>query len=110
TALKQALVDLKKLGCRYVLIKGGHRRDTVNSDDILYDGRKFKKLKAKRVKSLNLHGTGCTFSAAICANLAKGLVMEDAVKASKKYITKGIKESVRFKKGERRFVHYRNTK
>ncbi|MGI9553963.1 MAG: bifunctional hydroxymethylpyrimidine kinase/phosphomethylpyrimidine kinase, partial [Thermodesulfobacteriota bacterium] len=42
TALKQALVDLKKLGCRYVLIKGGHRRDTVNSDDILYDGRKFK--------------------------------------------------------------------
>ena len=105
-ALKQAAVELKKLGCGYVLIKGGHRRDTANSDDLLYDGRKFRHLRAKRIKSLNLHGTGCTFSAAICANLAKGVETEDAVKASKKYILKGLKDSLKIKKKEIRFVHY----
>ena len=106
-ALKQAAEELKQLGSRYVLLKGGHRRDTVNSDDLLYDGRNYTKYKAKRVKSLNLHGTGCTFSAAICANLAKGVEMEDAVKASKKYISKGLKDSLKLKKKDRRFVHYR---
>ena len=106
-ALKQAAVEIKKLGSRYVLIKGGHRRDTVNSDDLLYDGRNFTQFKAKRVKSINIHGTGCTFSAAICANLAKGVETEEAVKASKKYISTGLKKSLMIKKKERRFIHYR---
>ena len=107
--LKQAAAELHRMGCTYVLIKGGHRNDSANSDDLLYDGKKFKKYRAKRIKALNLHGTGCTLSAAICANLAKGVGTEEAVKESKKYITKGLKRSLGLKKKNRRFIHYPKT-
>ena len=86
-SVKQAAAELIKLGCKYVLIKGGHRRDNINSNDLLFDGKKFTEFRAKRVHMVNLHGTGCTFSAAICAGLAKGNDVEEAVRKAKSFIT-----------------------
>ena len=106
-SLKKAAEELKKLGCTYVLIKGGHRRDVDSSDDVLFDGKSFTHFRAKRVKSTTLHGTGCTFSAAICANLAAGEKIHDAVRIAKKYMSRGIRESLKLRKKDRRFVHHR---
>jgi hydroxymethylpyrimidine/phosphomethylpyrimidine kinase len=110
SSMKQSAIKLKELGCRYVIIKGGHGYDPDYSTDLLYDGKEFKQFKAKRIHTVNTHGTGCTFSAAICANLARGIGTSEAVKASKKYITKALSSSLGIKKRERRLIHYWNIK
>lgn len=78
----------KKIGEDYgvaVLLKGGHQVSTAN--DLLYDGEGITWFYGERVDNPNTHGTGCTLSSAIAANLAKGLSMEEAVKEAKAYIT-----------------------
>lgn len=78
----------KKIGEDYgvaVLLKGGHQISTAN--DLLYDGEGLTWFYGERVDNPNTHGTGCTLSSAIAANLAKGLSMEEAVKEAKAYIT-----------------------
>ena len=78
----------KKIGEDYgvaVLLKGGHQVSTAN--DLLYDGEEITWFYGERVDNPNTHGTGCTLSSAIAANLAKGLSMEEAVKEAKAYIT-----------------------
>lgn len=82
--------EFKKMGVRYVLIKGGHLNDG-DSTDIFYDGQTILKLSAARIITDNTHGTGCTLSAAITANLAKGFDVSEAVKTAKVYITRTIK-------------------
>lgn len=106
-SIKEAAIELRKLGCAYVLIKGGHRRDSANSNDLLYDGNKFTEFRARRLSGMDFHGTGCTFSAAICAGLAKGNNVEDAVRSAKKYITSSLSRSLDYKRKERRLIHYR---
>ncbi|MDX1808561.1 MAG: bifunctional hydroxymethylpyrimidine kinase/phosphomethylpyrimidine kinase [Sulfurospirillaceae bacterium] len=88
--MKKAALDLHKLGCSYVLIKGGQHIE--NATDVLYDGDKFYLLKSEMLKTQNTHGTGCTLSSAIAANLAKGMNVETAVNAAKIYITDAIKQ------------------
>lgn len=87
--MKKAALDLHKLGCSYVLVKGGHLVD--DATDVLYDGEMFYMLAGERLKTLNTHGTGCTLSSAIAANLAKGLHVKEAVLQAKVYITDAIK-------------------
>lgn len=82
--------EFKKMGPRYVLVKGGHLNGT-ESTDIFYDGQTILKLSAARIQTENTHGSGCTLAAAITANLAKGLDVTEAVKAAKIYITRTIK-------------------
>ena len=74
---------------RRVVIKGGHSKGPAL--DIFFDGKQFVALKAQRVRTKNTHGTGCSFSAAIAARLAKGDRMEDAVRRAKTYITAAIR-------------------
>jgi hydroxymethylpyrimidine/phosphomethylpyrimidine kinase len=73
------------------LVKGGHfkSREAV---DILCRGETRRIYRASRVKGVSLHGTGCTFSAAITAHLAKGLPLESAVAEAKKFITQAIRD------------------
>jgi hydroxymethylpyrimidine/phosphomethylpyrimidine kinase len=78
----RAIVDL---GARAVIVKGGHRAG--DADDLLYDGRSFLTFHAARIDTPHTHGTGCTFSAAIAAYLAKGLPLPEAVGAAKQYLT-----------------------
>ena len=86
--MQKAAKDLHTLGCQYVLVKGGHLSD--DATDVLYDGKEFYLLNAKRLISINTHGTGCTLSSAIAANLAKGYPVKQAVEEAKAYITEAI--------------------
>ena len=86
--MKKAARDLHKIGCTYVLVKGGHLSN--DATDVLFDGEYFHLLEAKRLISINTHGTGCTLSSAIAANLAKGLHVKEAVEEAKAYITEAI--------------------
>ena len=76
------------LGCKAVLVKGGHLDDAA--DDLLFDGITEKWFSGERINTKNTHGTGCTLSSSLASNLAKGLSLEEAVKASKTYVTEAI--------------------
>ncbi|NLI93887.1 MAG: bifunctional hydroxymethylpyrimidine kinase/phosphomethylpyrimidine kinase [Peptococcaceae bacterium] len=95
--MKEAARMIASLGPTYVLVKGGHLEEEAT--DILFDGKLFYELKAPRLYTKNTHGTGCTLSAAIASNLAKGKDVANAVKASKKYITTAINHSFAIGKG-----------
>ncbi len=73
-----------------VLIKGGHWQTGAEAVDLLWDGEQMHRFASPRVENIDTHGTGCTLSAAIAANLAKGLELPDAVGAAKRYITAAI--------------------
>jgi hydroxymethylpyrimidine/phosphomethylpyrimidine kinase len=78
-----------QMGARTVIIKGGHLKGPAV--DLYFDGKKFIALRAPRIRTKNTHGTGCTFSAAVAAYLARGEKLEQAVRAAKKYITAAIR-------------------
>lgn len=81
-------------GCA-ALVKGGHLKLDTEAVDVLFDGNQFTILKARRVKGISTHGTGCTYSAAIVANLARGEKLPQAVLAAKQFITLAIRSSYR---------------
>jgi len=86
--MRAAARTLRGTGARYVLVKGGHLAgDAV---DVLDDGLTAIELRAPRVTSPNVHGTGCSLSAAIAARLAGGATLVDAVRAAKDYVTAAI--------------------
>ena len=89
--MKEAALKLKNLGPKYILIKGGHLEG--DATDILFDGKDFTYFKQERINTKNTHGTGCTLSSAIAANLAKGFSIDEAVKVAKVYITNAIENS-----------------
>jgi hydroxymethylpyrimidine/phosphomethylpyrimidine kinase len=79
-------------GCA-ALVKGGHLKLGDEAVDVLFDGKRFTVLKARRVQCVSTHGTGCTYSAAIAAYLARGEKLERAVALAKKFITRSIARS-----------------
>ena len=87
--IEEAARRIVGMGARSVVIKGGDRRGPAV--DLFYDGKKFRALYAPRIRTKNTHGTGCTFSAAIAAHLARGEKIERAVALAKKYITQAIR-------------------
>ena len=92
--LEQLAAELIKFGSNYVLIKGGHSSQNNQSRkavDLLYDGSYFREFEAEYIETNNTHGTGCTLSAAIASNLAKGMEMGKAVAEAKDYLTEAIR-------------------
>ena len=81
-------------GCA-ALVKGGHLKGSGEAIDFFYDGRTELMLTAPLIRGLSLHGTGCTYSAAITAYLALGHSLPDAVSRAKQFITQAIVQSVR---------------
>lgn len=77
------------------LVKGGHLDLQGEAVDVLFDGKRFTVLKTRRIKGVTTHGTGCTYSAAITAYLARGAKLEAAVRAAKQFITRAIAHSYR---------------
>lgn len=73
-----------RYGCA-VLVKGGHNINDAN--DLLCDGEKFTWFYGHHIDNPNTHGTGCTLSSAIAANLAKGCALDEAVRLAKEYIS-----------------------
>lgn len=83
---------LVEMGARAAVVKGGHL-DGEAADDAFYDGGRVEWLHAGRVATSHTHGTGCTFSAAICAGLARGMALRDAVHQAKAFITLAIRRA-----------------
>ena len=83
-----------RFGCA-VLLKGGHLKNSAEAVDIFYDGKTELLLAAPFVKGVRTHGTGCTYSAAICAALALGHKLPHAVELGKNFITAAIANSYR---------------
>ncbi len=87
--LEAAARAVHALGPRWVLVKGGHLPGT-EAVDLLWDGRRATWLAARRIDTRHTHGTGCTLSAAVAANLADGLDVVTAVRQAKQYLTGAI--------------------
>lgn len=88
---RRAAEAIVRRGARNVMIKGGHRAG--DAIDLLFDGNEIRGFRAERIDTPHTHGTGCTFSAAIAAGLAKGLSVEEAVAAAKEYLTGAIRQA-----------------
>jgi len=87
--MRRAAERILAMGPRAVLIKGGHLEgDAV---DGLWDGANWREFSAPRVETRHTHGTGCTYSAAITAMLARGCTMGDAVEAAKRFVQEAIR-------------------
>jgi hydroxymethylpyrimidine/phosphomethylpyrimidine kinase len=84
-------------GCA-VLLKGGHLKNSREAIDIFFDGKSELLLSAPFVKGVSTHGTGCTYSAAICAALALGHSLPHAVEIGKNFITEAISRSYKIGK------------
>ena len=95
-----AAEELAGLGCRNVLVKGGHL-EGEDSDDCLYlgDGKRIVRFPGVRIETRNNHGTGCTLSSAIAAFLARGDDMEVAVRHAKSYIAEAIRAGAAYRIG-----------
>ncbi|MCZ6909185.1 MAG: bifunctional hydroxymethylpyrimidine kinase/phosphomethylpyrimidine kinase [Rickettsia endosymbiont of Ixodes persulcatus] len=95
--MKMAAIEIHKLGPKFVLIKGGHMEG--KAIDILFDGKDVTYLESDRINTKNTHGTGCTLSSAIAANLALGYSNIQSVQKAKEYITIAIEHSLNIGKG-----------
>ncbi|EEG76130.1 bifunctional hydroxymethylpyrimidine kinase/phosphomethylpyrimidine kinase [Dethiobacter alkaliphilus] len=92
-AMVAAAREIRLMGPRHVLVKGGHLegQDMV---DIFFDGRTIHHLSEKKLDTPHTHGTGCTYAAAIAACLAKNLSPYDAVTRAKQFITDAISHGI----------------
>ncbi|MBW2368380.1 MAG: bifunctional hydroxymethylpyrimidine kinase/phosphomethylpyrimidine kinase [Deltaproteobacteria bacterium] len=91
-------------GAKYVLLKGGHLQ--ADATDVLYNGRQFQHFSGKRIATQNTHGTGCTLSSAIAANLATGHDAATAVSLAKQYISGCISSALDIGKGAGPLNHF----
>lgn len=90
--MQAAAVKIHELGARNVVVKGGHL--TGDAIDVLFDGNDFKLITGTRINTSNTHGTGCTYSSAIAAYLARGCDVYTAVEKAKEYINGAIENSL----------------
>lgn len=101
---KRAAEKIRKMGPKYVLLKGGHL--SGEAEDLLFDGESFTEFTHRRIQTKNTHGTGCTLSSAIAANLALGKEAGEAVRAAKEYVTRAIEHSLEIGKGHGPTNHF----
>jgi len=90
-AIREAARQIWALGPRAVVMKGGHR--TGDAVDLLFDGHEFHAFSSRREHTTSTHGTGCTLSAAIAAELARGEDVVAAVGSAKVYVAEAIRRA-----------------
>ena len=88
--MKAAARKLVEYGARAVVVTGGHLDKAI---DVYFDGANMEAFTGDRVKPDNTHGTGCTFSSAVAANLALGRQLRDAVVLAKAYVVEAIRQA-----------------
>jgi hydroxymethylpyrimidine/phosphomethylpyrimidine kinase len=96
--MEDAAGAILDLGARAVLVKGGHLEDG-RADDLFSTGDRLEWIEGVRIDTPHTHGTGCVLSAAIAAHLARGSVVEDAVRAGKAFVTEAIRHAVAVGRG-----------
>ena len=87
--MRRAAARLAGMGARAVLVKGGHLGGSAT--DVLFTGGEWHEFTAERIATTHTHGTGCTYSAAITAELARGTPLTAAVARAKAFITEAIR-------------------
>lgn len=105
-SMQQAAIDLKKLGPKAVVVKGGAFSTNTSDDCLMVEGGNPQWLKQERIETPNLHGAGCTFSSAIAAFLARSYNLEDAVKEAKTYLTHALIAGADKKLGSRQWTRH----
>ncbi len=95
--MEAAAVKIHNMGARNVVVKGGHL--TGDAVDVYFDGQRFSYIKGVRIATKHTHGTGCTFSSAITAHIAKGCSVLEAVRSAKEYINGAIENSLALGQG-----------
>lgn len=94
----EAAKRLHKLGAKHVIIKGGHGEEE-ELVDLLYNGKEFSYFTGNRITTKNTHGTGCTFAAAVTAEIAKGNSVQGAVETAKSFIQAAIEDDLELGNG-----------
>ena len=100
----EAARELHRMGAKAVLVKGGHLEgDAV---DVLYMSGLTRQFRVPRIETKHTHGTGCTYSAAITAELALGVMLEHAVERAKSFVTEAIRSAPGLGKGSGPLNHH----
>ncbi len=103
SAMEAAARKLVEMGAQAVIVKGGHMERAV---DVVFDGNELVQLGGDRVKTENMHGTGCTFASALTAQLAAGRGLIEAATLAKAYVTKAIEKGYAIGKGRMPLDHF----
>ena len=105
TDMENAARQIQAMGPGKVVVKGGHLGGEA-ATDIVFDGHTFRRLQSPRFETVNTHGTGCTFSAAIAANMALGHAFFTAVENAKIYISGAIQHAPNIGQGHGPTHHF----
>jgi hydroxymethylpyrimidine/phosphomethylpyrimidine kinase len=104
--MKAAASAIFQLGPKFVLVKGGGMTGALKGVDVWFDGSTYEAIATQTVDTPHAHGTGCTLSAAIAANLALGKTPLEAVRAAKMYVTEALQHSLPIGKGQGPVGHW----
>ena len=102
-AMRVAVKSLAKKYGAAVLLKGGHLR-AERAVDVLCDGKTLREFSSAFVPNVKTHGTGCTYSAAIAADLARGLELPQAIARAKRFVSAAIRSRLSWGAGRRKIV------
>jgi hydroxymethylpyrimidine/phosphomethylpyrimidine kinase len=105
-AMQEAAQRIYQLGAKAVLVKGGGMDGNLRGVDVWFDGHEMQTLTTTRVETKNTHGTGCTLSAAIAANLALGKDLLAATRSAKDYVTRALEHSLNIGQGQGPVGHF----
>ncbi|KML12533.1 phosphomethylpyrimidine kinase [Bacillus safensis] len=101
-----AAEHLYELGTKHVVIKGGHGPTDGMITDLLYDGKGFIEVTNEYIDTPHTHGTGCTFAAALTAEIAKGYSMKEAFETAETFVHEAIKFPLRIGSGHGPTNHF----
>ncbi|MFZ4730832.1 MAG: bifunctional hydroxymethylpyrimidine kinase/phosphomethylpyrimidine kinase [Pseudanabaena sp.] len=104
--MQAAAQRIYKLGARSVLLKGGGMSGDLKAVDVWFDGDRLEVLRTEVIETIHTHGTGCTLSAAIAANLALGKSRFQSVVDAKNYVTEALKYALAIGKGQGPVGHF----
>jgi hydroxymethylpyrimidine/phosphomethylpyrimidine kinase len=90
-SMEKAAAAISRLGPRHVLVKGGHLEG--NATDVLYSQGEISRFPGQHIATQNTHGSGCVFSAAITARLARGENLNSAIDGAKTFVTHAIRNN-----------------
>ena len=104
--MQTAAQKIHKLGARSVLVKGGGMTGDLKAIDVWFDGDRLEVLQTETINTKHTHGTGCTLSAAIAANLALGKSQFQSVLDAKNYVTEALKYALAIGQGQGPVGHF----
>jgi hydroxymethylpyrimidine/phosphomethylpyrimidine kinase len=104
--MQQAAQQIYQLGVKAVVIKGGGMSGDLRGVDVWFDGTQLQVLRTETVDTPNTHGTGCTLSAAIAAQLARGTDLFTAVNKAKHYVTQALRYALNVGQGQGPVGHF----